>query len=61
MMNRYLQYQRRDTRPHTWFNQCVQSVERALGTLGAHAAVGGASPVSLHEHPNEELLLGRRR
>lgn len=42
----------------TSVSQCVQSLERALGALGASPPTGGASRISLPEYQDQELLLG---
>lgn len=38
--------------------QCLESMERALGALGAYAAAGRTDTVPVHEHTDKEVFLG---
>ena len=49
----------RDSVPLHCQRQCLAVVGGALGAQGARSA-GGAHRVPVHEHQDEELLLGRR-
>lgn len=42
----------------TSISKCVQSVERALGALGASPPTGRASRIPLPEYQDQELFLG---
>lgn len=53
------QLQRCGPCPHTLCYQRKEFVGRALGALETSTSVGRARRVSVHEHPDKEVLLGR--